>query len=174
MYGNVWQDIFWYQPRLGGGEADFLRSFGLRLHLNKIFVRLYQTELHRILVFKIAKHLGGQHSNVGWSRVGWSLVTISLHFHATSHPERQRLKIYLRKAKNWNSTRDSKRNLEYLHLPQAARRWGVPSQHKVLLLQPWLLGAPPEHNLYRVVFFNWPPLKVLSVRLHSKSHQKKF
>ena len=105
-------------------------------------------------------------ANVGWSRVEWSLVTISLHFHATSHPERQRLNIYLRKAKNWNSTRDSKRNLEYLHLPQAARRWGVPSQHKVLLLQPWLLSTPPEHNLYRVVFFNWPPLK--SSKYYSK------
>ena len=117
-------------PWLGGGEADSLRSFGLRLRLNRNFVRLCQTEAHRILVF----NLGGQHSSVGWS-----LVTISLHFHATSHPERLRLKIYLQKAKNWNPSRDSNSSLEYLHLPQAARRWGVPSQYKVLLLQPWLL-----------------------------------
>ena len=68
-------DRTFFDTYLGVGEANSLSSFGLRLlHavpyrllllMNMIFVRLYQTELHRLVLLKTAKHLGGQHSSEG-------------------------------------------------------------------------------------------------------------
>ena len=66
-------DRTFFDTYLGVGEANSLSSFELRLlHavpfrllllMNMIFVRLNQTELHRLVLFKTAKHLGGQHSS---------------------------------------------------------------------------------------------------------------